>query len=228
MHLNERAEGQTRRIRLMIVDEHVLCCAGLAALFRRARNIKVVATANEPDEAVKLSTQYGPDVVLMDAALPDQGAFRIAERILTSCPEVRVVFIDDSVCPTSVCEAVRVGGAGYWTKHATLEEITEAVRRAAVGGLTFCPAVRSQVVRDADGLRFDPAQGNGVLGRLSRREIELLAHLASGLCVKECAQRMRLADNTAKNYKSRLMKKLKVHKAADLTRLAVREGLVRG
>lgn len=228
MHLNERAKGQTRRIRLMIVDTHRLCCMGLGALFRSTRSIEVVAAANGADEAVGFAKRYGPDVVLMDVALPDRGAFRAAERIMTSGLQTRVVFIDDSVCHANACEAVHVGGAGYWTRHATLEELTEAVRRAAAGSLTFCSAVRSRVVYDANGVRFDAAQGHGVLGKVSRREIELLTHLASGLSVRECAQRMRLANSTAKNYKSRLMKKLGARKGADLVRLAVQEGLVGG
>lgn len=216
-----------RRIRLMIVDVHLLCCMGLAALFRSTHSIEVVVTANGADEAVRSARQCGPDVVLMDVALPDGGAFKAVEKILTPGSQTRVVFMDDSVCHANVCDAVRVGGFGYWTRHATFDEITEAVRRAASGSLTFCPAVRSQVVFDASGVRFDPAHGNGVLAKLSRREIEVMTHLASGLCVKECAQRMRLANNTVKNYKSRLMKKLDVRKAADLARLAVLEGLVR-
>jgi len=134
--------------------------------------------------------------------------------------------MDDSVCHANVCEVVRVGGAGYWTQHATLEEITEAIRRAAAGSVTFCPAVRSQVVCDADGVRFDPAQGNGVLGKLSRREIEVMTHLAEGYSVKECAHHLHLSDKTVDHYKWRLMKELNVHKAAELVRLAIREGLV--
>lgn len=64
--------------------------------------------------------------------------------------------------------------------------------------------------------------------KLSRREVEVMRYLASGLSVKQCAQRMRLSTSTVDNYKWQLMKKLHVHEAADLTRLAVREVLVRG
>jgi len=185
-----------------------------------------VAAVDKIDEAVRIAEHRGPDVILMDVALPDRGAFRATERILASCLRTRVVFIDDSVCHANVCEAVRVGGAGYWTRHAIFEEITEAVRHAAAGALTFCPAVRSQVVCDANGVRFDPAQGNGVLGELSRREIEVMTHLARGHSVKECAHHLHLSDRTVDHYKWRLMKKLNVHKVTQLVRLAIREGLV--
>lgn len=226
MHRHKQVKGRTRRIRLMIVDAHVLCCTGLAAAFRSTRNIKVVATASEADETVKLARQCRPDVVLMDVALPERGAFGATERILASDLQTHVVFLDDSVCHANVSEAVRVGGFGYWTRHATFEEIAEVVCRAAAGSLTFCPAVRSQVVCDANGVRFDPAQGNGVLSELSRREIEVMTHLARGHSVKECAYHLHLSDKTVDHYKWRLMKKLKVHKTAELVRLAVRERLV--
>jgi len=226
MHRNKQAKGRTRRIRLIIVDGYLLHCTGLAALFRGAPNIEVVATANAADEAVQVAEQCSPDVILMDVSLPDRGAFKAAARILTSGLQTRVVFMDYSVCKANVSEAVRVGGAGYWTRHATFEELTEAVAHAAAGTLTFCPAVRSQVARDATGMRFDPAQGNGVLGKLSPREIEVMTHLAKGLSVKQCAQHMRLSASTGDIHRWRLMKKLDVHKATDLARLAVRKGLV--
>ena len=150
----------------MIVDGRVLFCSGLAELLRSAPDITVVAAVNGADEAVRLVRQCSPDVILMDVALPDRGAFTAAERILASGPRTCVVFLDDSVCHANVSEAVRVGGAGYWTRHATFEEVAGAVRRAAAGSLTFCPAIRAQVTADATGVRFDPAQTTGVLGKL--------------------------------------------------------------
>jgi len=218
--------GSTGRIRLMIVDDHIVCCTGFASFFQTVPNIDVAATANGADEAVRQAKHCSPDVVLMDVTLPDRGAFRAAQTIRTCCPRTRVVFIDDTVRHVNAREALRVGAFGYWTKHATLEEIAEAVRRASAGALTFCPSVRSHVVSVPGGVRLGPKPNGDILGRLSEREVEVLTDLANGLSVRECAQRMRLSDSTVDNHKWRLMKKLHVHKAAELTRLAVLEGLV--
>ncbi len=218
--------GSTGKIRLMIVDDHGVSCEGLVGLFRTVPGIEVAATASEADEAVQLAKQSGPDVVLMNVTLPDHGAFRAAERILTCCSRTRVVFMDDSVHHANACEAVRVGGAGYWTRNATFDEITEAVRRAAAGHLTFCPAIQSQLTWTPTGPNLRPMLDNSVLGKLSPRQTEVLIQLAKGLSVKQCAQRMQLSCSAVDNYKSRLMKKLGVHKTVDLVRLAVREGLV--
>jgi len=218
--------GSVGKIRLMIVDDHLVCCAGLVSLLQAAPDIEVVGAAHGAQEAVRLAVQFRPDVILMDMTLPDDGAFEATRRILRSCPRTRIVFIDDRIADANVRKALRGGAVGYWTKYATLDDISGAVRRAGAGAITFCPAVRSQIVSTVEGLRFEPTQADGALRKLSRREVEVMRYLANGLSVKQCAQRMRLSTSTVDNYKWQLMKKLHVHKAADLTRLAIREGLV--
>jgi DNA-binding NarL/FixJ family response regulator len=121
---------------------------------------------------------------------------------------------------------LRVGVAGYMTKHDTFAEIERALRAVAAGRQAFTPHVAARLVSTPAGLRVDSAKGEGLLATLTPREIEVLGCLARGFSVKQCAKMLSIAPSTADNHKASLMNKLTLHKTADLTRFAVRHGLV--
>ena len=208
----------------MIVDEHRLVGEGLLALFRAAGGVEAAAVGAA--EAVQTARQFAPDVVVIDVTLPDRGAFQIAREIRAWHPPTRVLFLDEAVRPMHVRAALEVEGCGYWTKHASFDRLAEAAGRVAAGALSFCPEVRRHLVLTPCGLQFQPSPDVAAIAKLTRRESQVLVLLAEGLSVKQCAGRMHLAPSTVDNHKSRLMKKLRVHKVTELIRVAVREGLV--
>jgi len=212
----------------LIVDDHALYREALTRLFETAPGVGEVATAAGGDEAVRRAERFQPDVVLIVMGLQAGQAFRAGATILSRCAGSHILYLDDSVDHTHVSTTLRLGGSGYWTKHAEFKELADAVRRVAAGQLAFCPTVQKHLVRTLRGLRFQPVPEDSVVDKLTPREREVLVHLAGGLSVKQCAERMCLAKSTVDNHKSRLMKKLGVHKVVDLVRLAIREGLVEG
>jgi len=123
--------------RVLIVEEHGLDREGLLALFWLSGHIEAVAV--RPEEAVRMARQFAPDVVLMDATLPEGAAFQLAQSIASHCPAARLLFLDDAIRPHNVCAALGLGGAGYWTKDASFEQIAAAIRCLAAGGTAFCP-----------------------------------------------------------------------------------------
>lgn len=215
-----------RAIRLLVVDDHVVCCVGLVGLFQNAHGIGDVVGATDAEEAVGVAKRFRPRAVLMDVTLPNCGAFWAARRILDQCPPTRVIFLDDRVRAAHVRESLRIGGAGYWTKHASFEQLAEAVRSAVAGGVTCCPEVDLRLHGASSGFRSAPDGPR--LAKLSNRELEVLSYVAQGLTVTRCAEQMGLARSTVDNHKWRLMKKLGLHKTAELVRFAIREGLVPG
>jgi len=126
--------------RLLIVEEHGLDREGLLALFWLSGHMEAVAV--RPEEAVRMARQFAPDVVLMDATLPEGAAFQVAQLIVSQCPTARLLFLDDAIRPENLRAALRLGGSGYWTKDASFEEIAEAVRCLAAGGTAFCPGAK--------------------------------------------------------------------------------------
>lgn len=211
-------------LRLLIVDDHALVCAGLAMMFRTVADVAEVAVATRPAAALRTAPLFRPDVALVDVTLPPADAFETAHRLSRS--RIRILFMDDAVHAVHVRMAVRMGALGYWTKHAAFDQLAEAVRRVAAGEPSFCAEAAPLVTRTPAGLKFHMAAEVSPLARLTPRELEVLGHLADGLTVKRCALRMDLAESTVDNHKSRLMRKLNVHNVAQLVRLAGREGLV--
>ena len=209
-----------RLFRLLIVNSRALDCTGLKTMFQTVWYVEEVVTATGAEEAVRRARKFRPDVVLMDITLPPPGALEAARQLQSGVPGSRVLFLDDSVRPAHVRGVLAVGGLGYWTRHATFEEIVEAVRLVAAGRSTFCPAAQQYLVET-------PSGANGTAcATPTPRELEVLMHLAEGRSVKECARRMDLAHSTVDNHKSRLMKKLGTHNLVELVRTAVREGLL--
>jgi len=213
-------------VRLLLLDEHALFCAGMVELFRAAEGIGEVAAATDVERGVQLAERFAPDVVSIAPQLNGTGPVEAARRVRACCPAAKLMFLDDSVRWFHVRAALEAGAAGYWTKRHRFEEIVTAVGRLAEGRTAFCPTVERYLASTGGSVRFLPASGGALLARLTARELQVLVSLAQGLTVKQCARQMQLARSTVDNHKSRLMKKLGVHKAVDLAVLAVREGLL--
>lgn len=209
-----------------MVDDQALVRAALAALVDGARGMEVVALAVNADDAIRTAVAASPDVVLLDMVMPGRSALDAARIIPQRRPEAKVILLDEFPLDTHLRRALRVGVAGYLTKHDTFAEIERAIRSAAAGRQAFTPHVAARLIATPLGLRVDSAKGEGLLATLTPREIEVLVCLARGLSVKQCARVLSIAMSTADNHKASLMNKLKLHKSADLTRFAIRHGLV--
>ncbi len=227
MELTDLKSQMVDGLRLLIVDDQALCCTGLAMMFRAVPEIAEVAVATTSEQAVRIAKLFRPDVLIMDAAMPSYRGFETARLLLDSSSPCRILFLDDAVNHAHIRWALKVGALGYWTKHATFDEIIAAVLQIGMGRKAFCSAADRHLVRTKSGLRFKPKTPGSLLERLTPREMEVLLHLADGLSVKRCAEQMHLSESTVDNHKSRLMRKLDVHSVVELVRLAGREGLLR-
>ena len=226
MELIHPAHHSTAATRLMIVDDHALLGAGLVQLFGNAPAIGKVTAVTGVEEGVRVGKWLQPNVVLLDAVLPDIGPAEAARRILWACPLAKLMFLDDSVSELRIRIALSVGALAYWTKHATFDQLAAAVSQVAAGQPAFCVQAQEYVIVTPTGLRFRPSRQSGALSQLMKREWEVLGYLAKGLTVRQSAQRMHISPSTADNHKTRLMRKLNTHKVTDLVQLAWSQGLV--
>ncbi len=224
----ERANGHPNvvRRRLLIVDDHVLHCEALATLFRSVDTMQIVATATDVEEAMMLVIELKPDIALVDAQMPNRSAFSFARTVMRRAPRPRLAFLDDELSLARIDEALQIGVAGYFLRFTPFRSIVSGIARIGRGEHGFSPQIESRLSPCKNGFEL-ARQGDGPsLADLTTREREVLRHLAEGQTVKECAQTLHLAQSTVDNHKARLMKKLKVHKSTELTRLAIREGLI--
>ena len=213
--------------RVLLLEHQSLIQSAVAALIDAAEGMQVVATVGNVADAERAVESLRPDVVLLSVA-GEWSVFAAAARIGEQFPDVKVVLLDERSIDTNAREALRVRAAGYLTKEQPFQQIENALRRAARGERVFAPDIAARLVLSAEGVRLARDAGSGPLASLTPREMDVLVHLARGLSVKQCAKALGIGTSTAGNHKSRLMKKLRIHKTVNLTRLAMREGLVPG
>jgi DNA-binding NarL/FixJ family response regulator len=213
-------------IRVVVVDRLRLLAEVLKAVCSPFGRLTVVGTGTRAAQLLPLIEMFDPHVVLLDAHLCDEHLEQSLLIEQARRDRLRLVLLDDTVHDVRVRAALRLGAAGYWTKQESFAEIAERIQRVAAGETVFCPAVASRLVSEAGGLRLAPPAPSSRFQSLTRREFELLPHLARGLSVKQVASLMSLSPSTVDNHKSRIMKKLDVHKTAELTRIAIHEGVI--
>ena len=190
-------------IRVLVVDDHPLFRAGVAALLDSVDDTEVVAMAEDGDAAVREATLTRPDVVLMDLALPGTSGLEATRRIVAACPGSAVLVLSMLEDDASVVSAMRAGARGYVLKGAGQEELLAAVRSVAAGGAVFGASVAARLLSGMD----EPTRSPAFPG-LTDRESEVLALMAEGRDNREIAGALGVSSKTVANTVSRVLVKL--------------------
>ncbi len=211
-------------ITVLLVDDHAMVRQGVRAFLETQPDITVVAEAESGREAVRLATEYAPDVALMDLIMPGMDGVEATRRLTASSPRTSVVMLTSYHDDEHVFPAIRAGALSYVLKEIGPDELADAVRKAATGEAVLHPRVAARVVRELHGARRDAPNA---FHDLSDRELEVLRLIADGCNNAEIAQRLYLSEKTVKSHVSNILGKLHL---ADRTQAAVyawREGVVR-
>ncbi len=217
------ARPTTVPLRLLIVDDQRLVAQALEALLQQRLHGISTSAATNWELAASAASRLQPTVVLANPLLPEAVCFQSLRSFSAVHPSARLVLLDDLFRPSVLRLAIAIRACGYWSKQVSVEQLAAALPLAAEGIWTACPEAHDYVSRQDGRLSFRrPAD----MPLLTRRETEVVSLLAQGLPVKECAVRLRLSPNTVDNHKSRLMKKLNLHRLSELVLWATRQGLV--
>jgi two-component system, NarL family, invasion response regulator UvrY len=210
-------------LRVAIVDAHPLFRLGLrAALTDHGPGLEVVGEADSL-EGAELLLDARPDVVVLDSSLPGTGGFSALRQLLRRHPASRVLVLSAQVAEDFAAEAFAAGAMGYAGKDGSAGEILTAIREVASGQRYLSP--RLAVERVNQHLRERPDGDRAPLDVLSAREREVFRLLVLGCSNDEVAKRLRISRRTVETHRSRILKKLRVHSAVELLRLAARHGL---
>ena len=212
--------------RLLLLDDDTLFREAIAAMFGVTQDMSVVASTDCPRTAFTMLGRCHPNVAIINARLPKRIAFRWTRMAQESAPNLGVIFLDQNATAARVAEALSIGVAGYFTRRSLFHQLARGVALVARGGSAFGDDVNEHLVTTHRGTMVPPADDEPSLTQLTPRESEVFELLAQGFSVRQCADQLQLAQSTVDNHKSRLMKKLDLHKSSGLTRLAIREGLI--
>ncbi|MFH1746244.1 MAG: response regulator transcription factor [Planctomycetota bacterium] len=212
-------------ISVLIADDHALFTEALTKWLADISDIRVVAVVTNAEDAVTQAAEHQPDIVLMDIDMPGLGCFEAANIISEHCPNTAIIFVSAHTHDHYIERARAVEAAGYVTKAEPPESVVAAVRAAAGGGAYFSPEVQSRIIVDAGGARL-ASSARTRLSLLTPRELDMLRYLASGLSKKEIADMLKIRVKTVDSHVTNLMVKLDIHDRVELTRFAIREGVV--
>lgn len=203
------------KISVLLVDDHRLVRRGFRRLLEDDPAINVVGEAGDGDEAIRLTRELHPHVVVMDCALPGTNGLHAARAIHKAHPEIAVLMLSMHSEDTWVRQAMEAGARGYILKSAMDLDLAAAVKRAAKGETVLDP----QLARPA-ALKGERAGG------LSTRELQVLQLIVEGKSNKEIASQLNVSANTVAVHRANIMDALGIHKTAELVTYAIRTGLV--
>jgi DNA-binding NarL/FixJ family response regulator len=210
------------KIRVLVVDDHVMMRSGLKALLEADANVEVVGEADEGRSGLQMAADLSPDVVVMDLRMPDMNGIEATRRLIATNNAEKVIALSANADRESVVEMLRAGAKGYVVKASAFEELAAAIRTVNKGKVYLSPTVTDVVVGDYLNGDGDATSAYGVL---SSREREVLQLIAEGKATKEIAAVLSVSVKTAETHRRNLMEKLHVDSVAELTKYAIREGL---
>ena len=163
--------GSEKKIKVVIVDDHVLVRSGLEVVLGMFDDLELVGQAGDGEEALRLCDELRPDVVLMDLVMPGMSGVEATRRVLDACPDTKVVALTSFTEEDLIGETLRAGAIGYLMKNVSADQLADAVRAAAAGRSTLAPEAADVLVRSvsaprlagrlAHGARAGGAQAHG-------------------------------------------------------------------
>jgi len=214
--------NETKRVRVMLADDHELVRAGVRKVLESSAGFEVVGETARGDETLKMLESVEPDVLLLDLNMPGGDGFEVLRNARDVAGGTRIVVLSLHVQAEYVARAVREGADGYLSKDLAVQELPDAIASVMSGKPWYSAAVQevlAKVVRTGSGRPLE---------KLTPREREVLVGIAKGLTSKEIGAQYNISARTVETHRAALMRKLDVRSIALLTQLAIREGLVEG
>ena len=218
MDKGEHMEQPSRITRVLVVDDHEVFSDALEAFLGRQPDILVVGSARDADEAMTLLGKE-PHVVLMDLDMPGTDGIEATRRIRDAAPDAKVVLVTGVERPDAIAKAMSAGACGYVPKSRAVDDVMDAVRRAAAGEIVMpagdLPSVLGQLRNS----------GEDGLARLTPRETQVLQALAAGETAARIAASLGISRLTVQSHVKSILAKLRVHSKIEAITLAWRHGL---
>ena len=212
-------------IEVILADDHAIVRDGIKALVaRKGEDIKIIGEASNGKEVLELAMSNPADVYVIDAAMPILNGIETIERLRKIDKNCKIIILSMHDDRSFVEKALKYGANGYILKESATDEIIHAIREVYTDKFFLSPKISRFIVDGFLGKRYTKEQGRDVVD-LTKREKEILQLIAEGFTNKEIAIQLKLSLNTVHVHRNNIMKKLDIHRQADLVRYALKEGL---
>ena len=207
--------------RIVLADDHPVVRRGLRLILDGEPDLKVVAEAADGADALELAMSDDVNLAVFDVAMPRLTGLQAARELARRRPELRVLMLSMHENEQYVLEAARAGAAGYVSKSVADRDLVEACRGALRGERFICPPAVEPILRRMLEQGDEPADDP-----LTPRESEILKLVAEGHSTKEIAETLVISEKTVEKHRTNVLEKLQMRDRVDLTRYAIRTGLI--
>ena len=207
--------------RVVVADDHDLVRVGLVRMLEDIPEIEVIGEASSGEEAIQHARTLQPDVIVMDVKMPGIGGIEATRKISTQYPNTKVVAVsalNDAPFPQRLLKA---GAMAYLTKGAEIGEMVTAIKQAARGKQYLSPQIAQQMALSS----INPDHDNP-FDQLSERELQICMMVINCEKVQDISDKLCLSSKTVNSYRYRIFEKLEITGDVELTRLAIRHGLI--
>ena len=212
------------KLRVLIVDDHGIVRAGIRSLLEGQPDMEVAGEAAGGEEALQKAKELKPDLVLMDIAMPGMNGIEATKRIKEEQPETNVLVLSMHDDEEFFFPVLRAGASGYILKEAEPQELLYAIRTVSLGHIFLSPAVATALLEGF--VTTPPEHMEESYGSLTKREKEVLRLAAAGKTNREMAEELFLSSRTVEKYRQAVMHKLGLARREELTKYAIRRGLI--
>ncbi len=210
------------KLQIFLADDHVVVREGLKTLINAQPDMIVIGEAGDGETAWQQAQACQPDVVIMDITMPGLNGVQATAQLKRACPQIKVLALSVHDDTSYLRQLLAAGAAGYILKHAAADDLIQAIRMVAAGGVYLDPALASHVVA---GYVRVPVVASALRGAaLSERETEVVQRIAQGYSNKEIAAQLTLSVKTVETYRARAMEKLGLDSRSALVRYALERG----
>lgn len=210
---------ETKKIRVIIVEDHKIVREGLRALLEKEKDIEVVGEADNGPTAIEIFKKFKPDCIIIDLFLPGLNGVEVIEKIKELNTTTKIIVLTMYDNEEYFISALRVGIDGYILKGSGISDLVKGVRSAILGNVYFSPEVSKYLLKLG-------IKGIKNMEELSQREIEVLKLVCEGYTTKQIALKLGISVKTVENHRSSIMNKLGIYSIAELVRYAIKKGII--
>jgi len=208
---------------ILVADDHAIVRAGLRALIQSEPSLSIVAEAAGGVEAMSLTKQFKPDVLLLDLSMPDMDGITVTKELHIQYPELRILILTVHEDEGLLREAIRSGASGYILKHAAEKELIEAIKRVMKGEMYVDPKMLPSLFEQK---KTSTHLQEEKIKPLTPREVEVLKLIADGYTNRQIGEQLNLSVRTVEGHRANIFAKLGLHNRVELVRYAKEHHLI--